>query len=276
MIAVSVFITTVISLCICFVLPLGYLFAVERKRTNVLRPYWMGALSFFVAQVIVRLPLLNTLRSATDWYEKLPEGNVWIYALFVAFTTALFECVVRYLFVMFALKDRNRFVDAVSMGIGHGFIESLLFTGVTLLGLFFYFICINTNALAEVTGLTGAALEELESQCMAMTAADMFFLGVERLASMAMQVGYTVMIYKSVKSKNIVLALVALLWQMVPNMIVVLFQAFGIGEIGIQIAYVVLGILGVGYVYMERKDAVWKLTNEKKAESLKAVTGRKF
>lgn len=276
MISVAVFITTVISLCICFVLPLGYLFVIERKRTNVLRPYWMGALAFFVAQVIVRLPLLNVIRSMTDWYETLPETNVWIYALFMAFSTAICECLVRYLFVALALKDRNRFVDAVSMGVGHGFIESVLFTGVTLFGLFYYFICINMNSLSEVTGLTGAALEELTKQCTAMTAKDMIFLGVERLSSMAMQVGYTVMIYKSVKSKKLVLALVALVWQMIPNVVVVLFQAFNLGEISIQVVYVLLGAAGAFYVYTERKNSVWKLTNETKADSLRAVTSRKF
>lgn len=276
MISVAVIITTIISLCICFVLPLGYLFWQEKKRADVLRPYWMGALAFFLAQAVVRLPLLNIIRSSTEWYEKLPETNLWLYAVFMALTTAVCECLVRYLFIVLVLKDRNRFVDAVSMGIGHGFVESVLFTGVTLFGLFYYFICINMNALGDVTGLTGAPLEELTSQCMAMTWIDMMFLGIERLSSMAMQVGYTVMLYKSVKSKKPQFAVVAVLWQMVPNMLVVLLQAYGLDEIVIQIAYILLGAAGIAYVFMEKKDSVWKLTNDKKAESLRAITGRKF
>lgn len=276
MISAGVFVTTIISLCICFVLPLGYLFAVEKKRTNVLKPYWMGALGFFVAQVIVRLPLLNTIRGIGDWYDKLPETSIVLYALFMAFTTAFCECLVRYLFVMLTLKDRNRFVDAVSMGVGHGLVESVLFTGVTVFGLLFYFICINTGSLAGVTGLSGSELDALAEQCMALTAGDMFLLGMERLSSMAMQTGYTVMIYKSVKDKKPLLAVAAMLWQMVPNMAVVLMQDADMPEIGIQLVYLALGLLGILYVYMVRKDKVWKLTNEKTAESLRAVTGRKF
>lgn len=276
MISAGVFVTTIISLCICFVLPLGYLFAVEKKRTNVLKPYWMGALGFFVAQVIVRLPLLNTIRGIGDWYDKLPETSIVLYALFMAFTTALCECMVRYLFVMLTLKDRNRFVDAVSMGVGHGLVESVLFTGVTVFGLLFYFICINTGSLAGVTGLSGSELDALAEQCMALTAGDMFLLGMERLSSMAMQTGYTVMIYKSVKDKKPLLAVAAMLWQMVPNTAVVLMQDADMPEIGIQLVYLALGLLGILYVYMVRKDKVWKLTNEKTAESLRAVTGRKF
>lgn len=276
MIHTSVFITTVISLCICFILPLGYLFAVEKRRTNVLRPYWIGALAFFIAQVILRLPLLNVLRTGTSWYAGLQEENIWLYALFVSFTTALLETLARYIFIRLTLQDRNRFIDAVSMGVGHGLVESVLFTGVTLLGLFFYFICINTNTLAEVSGLSGTALEELQNQCMSMTAMDMFILGLERLSSMAMQVGYTVMVYKGVKSKNLVLIPAAMLWQVIPNMIVVLFPDFGIGDIGIQIAYVVLGALGIFYVYSVRNHGVWKLKNEQIAESLSSITRRKL
>lgn len=276
MITVSVFITTIISLCICFVLPLCYLFMVEKRRANILRPYGMGALGFFIAQVIVRLPLLNVIRGMSTWYDTLQDGNIWVYALFMAFTTALCECLVRYLFIRFALKDRNRFIDALSMGVGHGFVESVLFTGVTLFGVFFYFICINTNTLAEVTGLAGTELENLAAQCKELTAVDMLLLGTERLSSMAMQAGYTVMLYKSVKGEKPLLALAAVIWQMLPNVAVVLMPEYGIHEAGIQIVYAVLGLAGAAYVYLVRKDSVWKLTNEIKTDSLKAVTGRKF
>ena len=71
MISAWIFIATIFSICICFVLPLGYLVAVERKRTNVLRPYWMGALGFFVAEMLLLLPFLNVLRNNGTWYAGL-------------------------------------------------------------------------------------------------------------------------------------------------------------------------------------------------------------
>ncbi len=279
MISVPVFITTIITLCICFVLPLGYLFVVESKRTNVLKPYWLGAVAFFAAQVLIRLPLMNTLgtnEATKEWYRGMVEGNVWVYALFVAGTTALVECLARYIMVRLTLSDRNRFVDAVSMGVGHGLTESVMFTGITMVGLLLYFIYINTGTLGEMTGYQGAALEELKEQCLAMNSGDMLFLGGERLSSMAMQIGYTVMIYLSVKGRKPLLAVGAFLWQMIPNMLIVLQPAWGMSEWLLLGIYGVLGALAVFYVYSQRNNSIWKLTNEKKEESLRAITHGKF
>lgn len=264
MISAWIFIATIFSICICFVLPLGYLVAVERKRTNVLRPYWMGALGFFVAEMLLLLPFLNVLRNNGTWYAGLKESNLWAYAFFLAAMTAVFENVIRLLVIKFLLKDRNRWVDAVSMGVGQGLIAGLM-TGVTLVGMLFYYVGINNGVLGEVTGLEGEALAQMEAEILRLGIADLVCLGLEQLCALCMQIGYCVMMYQCVKKNNWVLLPTVVVWQMVPNVLATVLTPEDGGTSYILVgAYVVLAAAGLFYAWRMKSDSGWELSNDPK------------
>lgn len=266
MISAWIFVATIFSICICFVLPFGYLVAVERKRTNVLRPYWMGALGFFVAEMLLLLPFLNVLRSYGSWYDGLQEKNIWAYAFFLAAMTAIFENGVRILVVKFLLKDRNRWIDAVSMGVGQGLIAGLM-TGVTLVGMLFYYVSINGGVLGEVTGLQGEALAQMEAEILRLGVLDLIFLGIEQLCAICMQIGYCVMIYKGVKGNQYGLFAAAVVWQMVPNVLATLLTPKEGGtNLILESCYILLAAVGIFYAWREKNSSVWGSNEPKKTE----------
>ncbi len=257
MISAWMFVATIFSICICFLLPLGYLVAVERKRTNVLRPYWMGALGFFAAEMLLLLPLLNVLRSYGGWYAGLQEKNLWAYAFFLAAMTAIFESAIRFLIVKYLLKDRNRWIDGVSMGVGQGLIAGLM-TGVTLVGMLFYYVSINGGVLDEVTGLEGEALAQMEQEILRLGVVDLIFLGIEQLCAICMQIGYCVMVYKCVKGKKWVLLPTVVVWQMIPNVLAaVLTPGEGGTNFILEGCYILLAAAGLFYAWREKNSGVW-------------------
>lgn len=271
MISAWIFIATIFSICICFVLPLGYLVAVERKRTNVLRPYWMGALGFFVAEMMLLLPFLNILRNNGNWYAGLKESNLWLYAFFLAALTAIFENAIRFLVIKFFLKDRNRWVDAVSMGVGQGLIAGLM-TGVTLVGMLFYYVSINGGVLGEVSGLEGEALAQMEAEILSLGAADLVCLGLEQLCALCMQIGYSVMMYQCVKKNNWVLLPAVVVWQMIPNVLAAVLTPEDGGTNYILIGvYIVLAAAGIFYAWREKNDSAWEISNEPKKQQGKSM-----
>ncbi len=263
MISAGIFVATVFSILICFVLPLGYLVVLERKRTRILRPYWMGALCFFVAEMILLLPFLNILRDAGGWYANLAEKNTWAYAVFLAAMTAIFEGAARFLFISFALKERNRWIDAVSMGVGQGLVAAM-FTGVTLVGMIFYYVALNGGVLGEVSGLSGDELAQMEAEIRALGVWDLIFLGIEQLCVIAMQVGYSVMVYKCVKGRQWALLPVSMVWQMLPNiMATVLTPADGGTNLWLEAVYLLLGAAGLFYAWHEKNSSVWGVNVDK-------------
>ena len=273
MISAWMFIATIFSICICFVLPLGYLFAVERKRTNVLRPYWMGALGFFVAEMMLLLPFLNVLRNQGSWYADLAGNNIWAYAFFLAVLTAIFENAIRFVVIKFLLKDRNRWIDAVSMGVGQGLIAGLM-TGVTLVGMLFYYISINNGVLGELTGLEGEALAELEAEILRLSSLDLVFLGVEQLCAICMQIGYCVIMYQCVKGNKWALLPAVVVWQMVPNVLAtVLTPADGGTNYVLIGAYVLLAAASILYVWRVKDSSVWRSNGQEKTggKSMKEI-----
>ena len=267
MISAWMFVATIFSICICFILPLGYLFAVERKRTNVLRPYWMGALGFFVAEMMLLLPFLNLLRGQGNWYESLAENNLWGYAFFLAAMTAIFENAIRFVVVKFLLKDRNRWIDAVSMGVGQGLIAGLM-TGVTLVGMLFYYVSINNGVLGELTGLEGEALAALEAEILRLSSLDLVFLGLELLSAICLQIGYCVMVYQCVKGNKWVLLPAAVVWQMVPNVLAtVLTPEDGGTNYVLTGCYILLAAVSILYTWRVKNSSVWRSNETEKAKN---------
>jgi uncharacterized membrane protein YhfC len=257
MISVWIFAATVFAIGICFLLPLGYLVAVEKKRTNVLRPYWMGALGFFVAEFLLLLPFLNVLRSAGTWYSTLQEKHLWGYAFFLAAMTAVFENAIRFLIIKFLLKDRNRWVDAVSMGVGQGLVAGLM-TGVTLVGMLFYYVSINGGVLDQVTGLTGDALAQMEAEILALKSLDLIFLGLEQFCALCMQMSYCVLMYECVKGRKWQLLPAAVVWQMIPNVLATLLTpSQGGTSYVLEGLYMVLAALSLLYIWKEKSSSLW-------------------
>ena len=103
----------------------------HRRSSTSLRVFGIGALVFFVSQVVLRLPwqipLGRWVHSHSEWLVP--------FLLFSSLTAGLFEETGRWLAYRHLLTvERSRRV-AIMFGLGHGALEAMLLAGVPLAGL---------------------------------------------------------------------------------------------------------------------------------------------
>ncbi|WP_018132314.1 YhfC family intramembrane metalloprotease [Effusibacillus pohliae] len=115
----------------CIVLPFLSFLVVKRKLPSRWRIFWIGALTFFIFQILLRLPWQIPL--AAWMREHAAEGwmLVW-FTLLSGLTAGLFEETGRYLAYRFFVK-KPTVGDGVALGMGHGGIESALLVGVSII-----------------------------------------------------------------------------------------------------------------------------------------------
>ncbi|WP_041137806.1 YhfC family glutamic-type intramembrane protease [Beduini massiliensis] len=115
----------------CFVIPFGLLSLLAKKNKRCLLTFGIGGLTFFVSQVLLRIPLLT-------WWQSQASAQVWIinntyaYVWLTCFSAGLFEETGR-LVSFKLLKKTNTFYEAVAFGLGHGGIEAILLVGIPAL-----------------------------------------------------------------------------------------------------------------------------------------------
>lgn len=89
-----------------------------------------GALSFFISQLLLRIPLLNAFM-AQSFFLSI-RVNTLLYLGILALSAGLFEESARW--IAFRLcKQKPTLCDALLFGLGHGGIEALLLVGLPAL-----------------------------------------------------------------------------------------------------------------------------------------------
>lgn len=127
----------IISLFLCIGLPaLGGLWFLKIRK-GTFYTFCMGILCFILTQLLLRVPILNFLRSYWDTFTLLPATNPYLYAGVMAFSAGIFEEIGRWLFLKFLCKGKQDWLHGVSFGLGHGGIEAVWIASLGLLpGLF--------------------------------------------------------------------------------------------------------------------------------------------
>lgn len=103
-----------------------------RSRTGASWKVWgWGALTFFVSQIVLRIPLLQVATIALaqldlGWSE---EQSFWFNLAFLTLTASLFEEGGRWLMMRWRNRDIVQWKDGVMFGAGHGGIEAMLLVG---------------------------------------------------------------------------------------------------------------------------------------------------
>ncbi len=167
-----------IFLIICsIILPITItvIFCVRKKEAW--KPILFGALTFTFFQVILRFTLLNSILPNEEWYIIMSSAQPVLYALFLGGTAALFEEGGRFIVMSLFLKKQRSTLDGIAFGVGHGGIEAIFIVGI--------------NAVAML----------LMSVFPADTGS-MFAGGVERVSTIVIQIGFSVLVMKTVREKN--------------------------------------------------------------------------
>lgn len=173
------------------------------KKIGVL----IGALAFIVfALVLERLCHAAVFGVAGE----ILKANIWLYALYGGLAAGIFEETGRFLAMKYAMHgslDKN---TAIMYGIGHGGIESVILIGLPYMVMLTVAVIIN-HAPAEYLSSVPPDKQMVFAHTMAVAAvpAQVCMAGLERVFAFFMQLGFSYMVYRAVKSKKICLLFAA-------------------------------------------------------------------
>ena len=196
MVPVSSVFFCILTLFVSLILPVLMLviFALRYKQQRIVSAWMLGAAGFFVTQILIRIPILNTLQSQS-WFLSFAQDHLFAYAFSLAFTAGLFELAGR-LAVAKLMHKRLTLRRSLAAGLGHGGIEAMILVGMTYVNNLIYIVMINSgyfdHLMTQTAGL-GVDVSQLELIRMQLTSSSplLFALaGLERLLAMT---GHTAM-----------------------------------------------------------------------------------
>lgn len=180
----------------CFLVPIG-IFIYYRKKSNLMTGVVVaGGLSFYLTQMIIRIPLLQLVVPKLGFYQWLiSKDHYLLLALFLGGTAALFETSGRLLTLKLLLKNRLSATTGIVHGLGHGGIEAILLVGINYLiyGLYsFLWLRGNETPLAFI--LPGEAGDMLKN-ILSTTSSQLFLIaGLERILTLIFHMAMSLLI----------------------------------------------------------------------------------
>lgn len=202
----------VVGFLFTFLLPMGLVVVLLIKRKVTWLPLLMGAGTFFVSQIVLRLPLLSIL-ATMPWWQAFSTHLV-PFVLVVALSAGLFEESAR-LGGALLLKERTSYRDIISFGLGHGLCEVIMIVGMTHINnLIFSMAITDPNAFGGVMALLPAeTLETIAVQLAPANPLDVFAGILERVGAVLFHIFAAFLIYRGVirhqKARYFTLAVIA-------------------------------------------------------------------
>lgn len=195
-------VSIIVTLFISFILPLAFLvgYALRHKKQGIWSAWLLGALGFFVPQILIRFPILTAL-SRTDGFLAFAQNHTLIYGFALAFTAGLFEVVGRYA-VARMLKKNLTYRRALAAGLGHGGIEAIIITGLAYISNLVLLVMLQTGNLdAQIAQAADPTALLTAKDALMHTHWAMFLLaGFERLLAMTCHVAMSMMVCYGVHS----------------------------------------------------------------------------
>lgn len=191
-----------ISLLISFGLPVILTVYIIRHEKASFKAVLVGALVFFVFQIVIRMPLLQVISRQT-WYFKM-SSSMLLVGLFLGLSAGLFEEIGRFLGFKYLLKNKLTWENGIAYGIGHGGIEAILLVGLSNLNSIIFSILIN-NGLLESTlanRLSPDIVYSIKYQLISITPALALAGGLERLFTIIVHIAFSIIVLYGVMSKE--------------------------------------------------------------------------
>lgn len=184
-----------VSLLLSTLLPLFTMVLVARRWKNSAGAILAGGLTFFISQMLLRLPLLQILLPRFVWFKAF-SSSALAFPFFLAFSAALFEESGRLLAFRLLLKDRLAYRSGIAFGLGHGGIEAILIVGLTYLNNLVFSLMLNAGRLRSFLDgkLEPALIDTIESSLIALAPSLFLAAGVERVLTIVFHIGLSVLI----------------------------------------------------------------------------------
>ena len=217
---------------ISFCIPVALFFWFRKKKHADVLPFFIGMAVMFVFALILE-SLVHQLVLNVLPVGKTILGNIWLYALYGGLMAGLFEETGRFIaFKTILKKYRDRDIDALMYGAGHGGFEAAILFGFTMISNIVISIMLNNGMTSALTATaTAETLPQIEAmfESLKTTAPYTYFIGLlERFFAVAVQLSLSVFVWFAAKDgrKWYLYPLAILLHFLVDGCLVVVAQYF--------------------------------------------------
>lgn len=241
MISVSVVLAFSLALFLTLLFPVMLLIFLAATKRIEAKAMWLGFASFFVSQILLRLPLLQLL-SGQEWYLTFAKSYAPLLVVLLAFSAGLFEESARLAgAVLLKRKQPLTMKTVLSFGLGHAFCEVILLMGLTYL----------SNVVMSFVVLSGSSgllppgqLELIGARLAAVAPSDVLAAIVERVSAVLFHLFATTLVFLAVHRHKLATWRLAILAHTIFNAVVLL----PLGLWSLELLLLGLGVLGGIYV----------------------------
>ncbi len=216
-----------------------------------------GAATFIASQVFhipFNIYLLSPLISSLNLDPGPGSADLAIYGGLLGFSAGIFEETARYLVLRFWRKDVRTWRQSLMFGAGHGGIEAIIVGLLTFVGFLQLVAFKNFSPQALESIASGKQLEALQTTLQSFWSLawyDHLWGGLERFSAILIHLSATVLVFQSLRRKNLLWYLAAVLW----HALVDFFAVFGLPTWGIPLtegALFAMGLLSLAIVLLLR------------------------
>ena len=191
---------------IAFCIPVALFFYFRKKKHADILPFFIGMAVMFVFALFVE-SLVHQLVLNVLPVGKTIMGNIWLYALYGGLMAGLFEETGRFVaFKTILKKYRDRDIDALMYGAGHGGFEAAAVFGATMISNIVIAVMINSGLTSVLTQTaTAETLPQIETMLDSLktTAPYTYFIGLlERFFAIAAQLSLSVLVWFAAKESR--------------------------------------------------------------------------
>ena len=208
MVSTSTLIAVIITFLISGILPLviWFVYGVKNKGKGAFTAWLFGAAGFFVMQIIIRIPIMNTI-AITAGFQSFVANHYILYCFVMAFTAGFFELIGRYVVAKILAKNLA-YEKGFAAGLGHGGIEAIILIGMTYINNMLYIGMINSGAfdgMVEQTAALGVdttSLVAVKDTLIHANSAVFLLAGYERVLTMILHIALSLSVCYFVSKKQ--------------------------------------------------------------------------
>lgn len=199
-----------------FGFPLGLLIYWKKKTNISILPFFVGAICFLAFAFGLEQILHLFCVILDNPVSRAINNNTILYMLYGSFAAGIFEETARLFGFKKLLKNYDDPEVSIAYGIGHGGIETILVLGISYL--MYLIIAFGLPIADETTTLT------LKDSINLISIPYILVAILERIAAMSAHIGLSMIVYKTIKTKNIKWYLFAILLHAILDMPAALYQ----------------------------------------------------
>lgn len=227
-----------ISAGVCLLGPATAAIILIIKRRASWLMFLLGAVSFTVSQLLLRIPLLGEL-GGTVWFTMFAITQRTLYLFLIALSAGVFEEAGRFIALRFVNRDLLTWDNGILFGLGHGGIEAFMLVGLPYV-----------KTIADtLSGVNTTAALNIPS---------VYYLigGIERTLAVALHIGFTMLVLYAVKRRKLWFVMLAVALHAVVDMFAVFLQPANVAQVWLVEGILALFAAAAIFITIKMKPAL--------------------